>query len=298
VHAVDLASYRRKYARYRSDPDLRELHRLHPTVHVWDDHEVENNYSDNDPPPAPAQRAAGYRAAAEWLPRMSVASDRHRIFGKLSFGRVAYVFLLDERQYRTGDGDGQRRRILGDAQMNWLIGGLRASTATWKVIAQQVVAAAIFRADGSTNEDAWDGYPEDRARLLGELERAGIRNVVFLTGDAHVFMANLLASDFESLGDGSGRTPAAVEYVGGSVTSPGRDQVEAEVQARNPWNRQHNSTQHGYAAMSLSHQQLVTEYLGSDIRIPDGGTAPFERFVQPVGANNFQRETLAPPGRT
>jgi alkaline phosphatase D len=297
IHAVDLGAYRRKYALYRSDPALRELHRVHPSVHVWDDHEVENNYSDNNPAPAPVQRAAGYRTAAEWLPRMSVATDRHRIYRRLSLGRVADVFLLDERQYRTGDRDGRPRRILGDAQMSWLIQGLQASTATWKVIAQQVVVAPIFFAPNGegASTDAWDGYPEDRARLLGEIERAGIRNVVFLSGDAHVFMANLLASDFATFGDGSGRTPAAVEYVGGSVTSPGRAQTEAEVQARAPWNRQYHGTAHGYAAMSVAHEQLVTEYMGSDIANPDGGTVVFERFVQPAGANTIQRETPPPP---
>ena len=56
-----------------------------------DDHEVENNYSDNNPAPALAQRYAGYRAAFEWLPRMSFPKDRHRIYRKLSFGGLADV---------------------------------------------------------------------------------------------------------------------------------------------------------------------------------------------------------------
>jgi alkaline phosphatase D len=296
IQANDLASYRNKYSLYRSDPELRELHRVHPTVFIWDDHEVENNYSDNAPAPALAQRAAGYRAAYEWLPQISPVRDRHRIFRKLSLGRQADVFLLDERQYRTGDGDGQPRRILGDAQMDWLIRGLKASRATWKLIAQQVVVATIYYGrDEETNPDAWDGYPEDRARLLGEIERAGIDNVVFLTGDVHVFMANLLASDFQSLGDGSARKPAAVEYAGGSVTSPGRERDEAGVQEDAPWNRQYNGSLHGYAALDLAPDRLVTEYRSSDISVPYGGTAPFERFVQPAGANNLQRERVPPP---
>jgi alkaline phosphatase D len=265
-------------------------------VHVWDDHEVENNYSDNAPAPAPLQRTAGYRAAFEWLPQISPARDRNRIYRRLRLGQQADVFLLDERQYRTGDGDGQPRRILGDAQMNWLIGGLKASRATWKIIAQQVVVATIYHGrDNEVNTDAWDGYAEDRARLLGEIERAGIDNVVFLTGDVHVYMANLLASDFASLGDGSARKPAAVEYVGGSVTSPGRERPEAEVQADAPWNRQYNGTLHGYAALDLAPDRLVAEYRSSDLTVPFGGTAAFERFVQPAGANNLQRESVPPP---
>ena len=67
--AVDLASYRLKYALARADPGLQELHRLHPALHVLDDHEVENNYSDNLPrrsrcsaTPATARPRSGSRA--------------------------------------------------------------------------------------------------------------------------------------------------------------------------------------------------------------------------------------------
>jgi phosphodiesterase/alkaline phosphatase D-like protein len=293
IDADDLASYRRKYRLYRSDPGLRELHRLHPALHVWDDHEVENNYSDNAPAPSPLQRAAGYRVAFEWLPRVTFARDRHRIYKSVPFGTMAEVFLLDERQYRTGSNDGQPRRILGDAQMSWLIGALKSSPAQWKLVANQVMMAANPFGDGP-RLDMWDGYADDRARLLGEIERAGIRNVVLLTGDAHVFSCNLLASDFAALGDGAGRTPAAVEYAGGSVTSLGLDKPEAEVRSQSPWNKQYNGLDHGYAVLALDAAQLVTEYRRTDVTSPAGATTPFERFTQPAGVNNITRETLAP----
>ena len=35
-----LPGYRRRHAQYRSDPDLQALHRRHPMVAVWDDHEI------------------------------------------------------------------------------------------------------------------------------------------------------------------------------------------------------------------------------------------------------------------
>jgi alkaline phosphatase D len=35
--------YRMRYALYRSDPDLQEVHRQHPFITVWDDHETANN---------------------------------------------------------------------------------------------------------------------------------------------------------------------------------------------------------------------------------------------------------------
>lgn len=292
IQSVDLASYRAKYALYRSDPNLRELHRVHPVAHVWDDHEVENNYSDNNPAPALAQRYAGYRASFEWLPRMAFQRDRQRIYRLLSYGGLADVFMLDERQYRTGSNDGQARHILGEAQMRWLIDGLKASRATWKIVTNQVVMASI-NYGGTTNPDAWDGYPDDRARLLGEIERAGIDNVVMLTGDAHVFMCNLLASDFSTLGNGSARKPAGVEYVTGSVTSGGKDLSEATVQAASPWNQEYDSHDHGYARLAIGADQLVTDYMASDITAPGRPTTLIEHFTQPAGANAVQRESHA-----
>ena len=291
--ATDMRSYRRKYRTYRKDEGLRELHRVHPALHIWDDHEVENNYSDNLPAPAPLPRTGGYRAASEWIPRVVDPRDRHRIYRRIALGATAELFLLDGRQYRTGNQDSQPRRMLGDTQMSWLLRGLRSSRAQWKLIVQQVSVAANPFGTGAV-QDAWDGYPDDRALLLGEIERRGIPNVVFLTGDAHVFSCNLLASDFTALGNGSAR-PSAVEYVGGSVTSLGLDRAESDVRATSPWNRQYNGRDHGYAAMALDRDRLVTEYRRSDLRSPAGATQTFERFIQPAGVSDVARESLAPP---
>jgi phosphodiesterase/alkaline phosphatase D-like protein len=291
-NAVDLASYRFKYLLARSDPGLQELHRMHPALHVLDDHEVENNYSDNLPAPSALQRSAGYRAASEWIPRVVNKRDRYRIFRRVPLNANAELFLLDTRQYRTGSNDGLPRRMLGDAQMAWLLAALKASTAQWKIIAQQVPVGARPFGQGA-GLDGWDGFAEDRALLLGELERSGIANVVFLTGDAHVFSCNALASDFDALGEGAAR-PSAVEYIGGSVTSPGLVKPEAEIRAEAPWNRQYNGSFHGYALCQLDAANLVMEYRYSDITVPTGGTSLLERFTQPAGVNDVSRQSFAP----
>jgi alkaline phosphatase D len=41
-----LREYWEKYRLYKSDPDLKAMHAAHPSLSVWDDHEVENNYAD------------------------------------------------------------------------------------------------------------------------------------------------------------------------------------------------------------------------------------------------------------
>nr|MDQ5808086.1 alkaline phosphatase D family protein [Actinomycetota bacterium] len=296
IDAVDLRSYRRKYGLYRTDPGLRELHRLHPTAHVWDDHEVANNYTNNDPPPAAAQRLAAYRAAFEWLPRMTFPRERHRIYKRLSYGALADVFLLDERQYRTGRNDGQPRSMLGGGQLSWLLAELRASRAVWKIVANQVVMSARQEGEERASGDSWDGYVDERNRLLGEIERAGIDNVVVLTGDAHVFMNSLLAGDFEALAADESRKPAAVEYVGGSVTSAGPDFPEQEIRDRAPWVQQYRGGVHGYAQFDVRPDRLDMVYLDVPIFTADPRATIFERFVQPAGANRVQR-TSGPAAR-
>jgi alkaline phosphatase D len=291
-NAVDLGSYRFKYLLARSDAGLQELHRLHPALHVLDDHEVENNYSDNLPTPSALQRSAGYRAASEWIPRVVNKRDRYRIFRRVPLNANAELFLLDTRQYRTGSNDGLPPRILGDAQMAWLLAALKSSTAQWKIIVQQVAVGARPFGPGLAL-DNWDGFPADRALLLGEVERSGIPNVVFLTGDAHVFSCNALASDFEALGEGTAR-PSAVEYIGGSVTSPGLVRPEAEIRAEAPWNRQYNGSFRGYSVFTVDPANLVMEYRYSDVTVPTGGTLLLERFTQPSGANDVSRESFAP----
>jgi phosphodiesterase/alkaline phosphatase D-like protein len=253
-------------------------------VHIWDDHEVENNYTDNRPTPAALQRAAGYRAAFEWLPRISFPRERFRVYRRIRLGRTADLFLLDGRQYRTVDAADRPLRLLGDQQRNWLIESLRRSRATWKVIANPVPIAPMDYGDG-VRADSWGGYDASRTILLTAIERAGIENVVFYSGDAHVFMVNALASNPWAFADNPQHGPTAMEYVCGSVTSPGRGLAEADVQARNPWNRQYDALEHGYALASLDARQLVTEYRRSDLTRPDGATSTFLRFGQPAGAN-------------
>src|SRR5439155_12516417 len=225
--------------------------------------------------------------------RMSFPKDRHRIYRQLSFGAYADVFMTDERQYRTGDNDGQPRRMLGDAQMAWLINALKTSKATWKLVANEVCMARLNKIAPGVTADDWDGYPEDRATLLGAIEAAGIDNVVMLTGDAHVFLCSLLSSDFDTFGDGSSRKPAAVEYLAGSVTSAGPVQTEADVRARDPWIQQFNSSAHGYARLAIGPDQLVCDYLASDTANPGAPTGLLERFTQPAGTNRVQRESHA-----
>ena len=72
--------------------------------------------------------------------------------------------------------------ILGAEQFDWLTDQLSASTAKWRVIGNQVM---MMPWNGVPSNDAWDGYSEERDRLLQYVRDNDINNVVVLTGDIH-----------------------------------------------------------------------------------------------------------------
>nr|GID37111.1 hypothetical protein Aca09nite_36170 [Actinoplanes campanulatus] len=160
---VTLADYRRRYAQYRTDPDLRAAHAAAPWIVVPDDHEVENNYAKltraNNRPVLSASRwrarqAAAYRAFYENMPLRSATFQR-----RVHWGRLATFHMLDTRRFRDDQACGDYwkvcgaaelpgRTITGAAQEKWLLDGLARHYGTWDVLGQQVFFAQFAdRAD-------------------------------------------------------------------------------------------------------------------------------------------------------
>lgn len=282
--STDLQTYRGKLRLYRADSALRELHRLHPVVHTWDDHEVADNYTDGAPSPSDLQRNAGYRASFEWLPRLAFQNDRFRLYRSLRYGKNAEVFMTDQRQYRTTGDPGTA--FLGRAQMDWLKRGLQGSGARFKLVGNPDMIAPLGLAPlGATlatvNSDQWDGYPAERAELLGTIAEKGIQDVVFLTGDIHLYMANDLLFGGRSV---------ATEYIGGSVNSPGFPELVSAlgtpvIQAVNTHIRYFNGIDHGWAIARASKEELQVEFRVSDITRKDAPSRTLAEFTQPTGAN-------------
>lgn len=115
VAARTLADYRAIYRRVRSDPDLREIHRLVPFVAIWDDHEHANDAwqdraNDFDGVQGEerdtARREAATRAWFEHVP-VDLAYDLAAGFPndivtyrKLRWGQRLELVLTDQRYYR------------------------------------------------------------------------------------------------------------------------------------------------------------------------------------------------------
>ena len=285
--ALTLADYRAKYALYRSDKALRDLHAKFPMVAIWDDHEVQDNYAGAAPGGgldagkrwSTGRRDAGYKAYFEAMPYFASGNDR--IYRSERHGRNVDLILLDQRQYRADQpcGDAvappcaewdQPRPFLGTRQMGWLKKRLRSSKARWKVIGSQTMMMPAKVTGGSFFQfDSWQGYPREREELLSFIDARGIDDVVFITGDIHLFIAGDVRTQ---MGDGKS---VAVEFVGGSITStnfgemdidagggviiPGNDAnpstdpaIIDALRGINPWVDQADFDHHGYALVEAS----------------------------------------------
>ena len=74
--------------------------------------------------------------------------------------------------------------MLGARQYSAFTRAIAASRATWKVVVNEVPMQQFY----ALPYDRWEGYAAERERLLAFLQR--IRNVVFLTTDAHANFVN------------------------------------------------------------------------------------------------------------
>jgi alkaline phosphatase D len=206
---VTLDDYRLRHAQYKRDADAQAMHRQHPLIAIWDDHETANNAfktgAENHQPATEgdwaARVAAALQAYYEWMPVRPVDTtnlrDNHRNF---VYGDLAEMLMLEERVnarseqlttavhatpfgagFSTSDpgyGD-PTRTLLGDAQEAWLVNRLRTTPAQWKLLGQGVMFAQL-KAPGSNqatdpglyfiNSDQWDGYEPARNRLFAGIQ--------------------------------------------------------------------------------------------------------------------------------
>ena len=218
-----LDEYRTRYSQYRLDTMLQETHRLFPWLVTWDDHEFDNNYanlvSEEDgisPEAFLARRRNAYQAYYEFMPlrRRSFPRGPHMtLYRDCQYGRLANFHVLDTRQYRTDQPNGDHQKpmtgkvfdsratMLGKRQENWLMSSLLKSPSNWNVLAQQVMMAPLNRGQGEEalySMDQWPGYEVSRRRLLRFFHERDIPNPVVLTGDIHLNWVNDLQLDFQN----------------------------------------------------------------------------------------------------
>jgi alkaline phosphatase D len=273
-----LDEIRRRYALYRSDPDLLRAHQQHPFSIIWDNHELD--LDDHG-----LTEADVLRAFWEWTPTRPPKPDgsgepiapsngqvepidREYLYRRLPYGTMGDVFCIDVQQWRDPPAtrediydDG--REFLGREQFDWLTDGLVESSrdgTRWRFVVNQKFMAP-FRfgnpprtlpvpydeiTQGRTvfNNNAWDGYPDARRRLFEALREYDVNDNIVVTGDTHLNWCADLIEDpsppaYEPATSNGTKGSVGVEFAPSSVSRGGADEtIRGELEKGTPESEQ------------------------------------------------------------
>jgi alkaline phosphatase D len=170
------------YYRRQSRPEFRRLISSSAIYAIWDDHDCATNDVFMGP----------YKEKPEWkmdLFRLFRQNWNNPAYGdaewpgvwfNFSIGDVDF-FMLDGRFYRTNP-HLEEPTMLGPVQKAWLFDQLKASEATFKVIASPVPWS--FESKGESL-DTWNGFKAERKELFDFLAANKIDGVILISADRH-----------------------------------------------------------------------------------------------------------------
>lgn len=277
--------YRSRYAQYRLDPDLQELHRLQPFITVWDDHEIANDAYKDGAQNHQAEteglweqrKSTARRVYFEWLPIRE--HEQYDIRRNFSFGGLASLFMLDGRlEGRTkqlpaltdSSLNDTSRTMLGKQQADWLIESVVNTDAKWKLIGNQVIFSEYKippkLGSYSKSTDMWNGYPVERSRILSAFQSDSVDDVIILTGDVHCSFSFDLRYNREDA-----KTSFGSEWVTTSVSSPNLNEYTKTWKVRiaerlfrkkslNPNFQYCNLRDHGFLRIDLTQQSAIATW--------------------------------------
>jgi alkaline phosphatase D len=218
-------------------------------------------------------------------------SDPFRVWRTVQVGPLADLVMLDTRlsgRERPAAGRrpvvGIRRRdraLLGPEQWRWLEETLGPGPGRpWTLVTSQVVTAPIhlLAAGGAVgrrlgavggglivNSGQWDGYPEERERLLALLARRS-GAALLLSGDLHSSWVSQLATE-----DGRG-APVAAEFTVPAVSAPtfaralapkvpgARSVLEWVIRRENPQVAWVDTAGHGYLLLDVTAERVEGQW--------------------------------------
>ncbi|MGW2547976.1 alkaline phosphatase D family protein, partial [Kitasatospora sp. NPDC001574] len=184
----DLDRARRHHRDFLAVPEIANMVRSMPVWGTWDDHDFAGNDSDGRSTLKTVYREAfvDYRANANFghvtggTDLLTGRGSGEGIYTSFRRGPIE-VFLIDPRWFsNTSTGV-----CMQPVQSKWLKDALKASTATFKVLASGMVWY-----DKITGEkDDWNTYKTEKLQLLDLIKTERISGCVMLSGDIHVSRA-------------------------------------------------------------------------------------------------------------
>lgn len=157
-----------------------------PQLAVWDDHDYGVGDGDRRNP----MREGSLRVFKQyWANPGYGLPEVPGIFFKYSYGGVDF-FVLDERTYRDPAAldASPDKSILGKAQFEWLLHGLKESRAAFKVL----VGGSGWSDQRGPHGDSWAAYRDQRERLFDFIRDEHVGGVLLLGGDMHQGQLNVI----------------------------------------------------------------------------------------------------------
>ncbi|MCG8317803.1 MAG: alkaline phosphatase D family protein, partial [Pseudomonadales bacterium] len=238
-----LLELRRRYALYRSDPNLFRAHQQHPWLIIWDNHDIGGREQLTD--------QESYQAFWEWTPsRQPDPEDIYRRHTSISYGNLADIIFTDRHYPRWNSAEQHiNQEYLGLSQNQFLREALSNSQqrgAPWRVLINQAFIGQFYLinppASGDwvfellfpdyqdgiiLNDKQWDGAQSERTALLNYLRDAQISNNLFVTGDMHMNWGSDVAVDPGSPANynrHTGMGSVGIEFAPSSISRGGADE--------------------------------------------------------------------------
>ncbi|KAF2858571.1 Metallo-dependent phosphatase [Piedraia hortae CBS 480.64] len=197
-HGSTAEHYRREYRQTYASPDWEGATRELPWIHVYDDHEIANDWDGNT--------TGIFRAADDPYQHYHISVNpppvrSGRTYFSFTHGPATF-FMLDTRRYRSPNDatDGAdpvtgeaTKTMLGQEQLADLLQWLQRpepAGVRWKI----VISSVPFTQNWYVNaQDTWRGYLGERQVILEAMWDVGLMEgglgVVVLSGDRHEFAA-------------------------------------------------------------------------------------------------------------
>ncbi|KAK4703749.1 alkaline phosphatase D, partial [Phenoliferia sp. Uapishka_3] len=310
-----LQDYRDRFAQYRLDKDLQELHRVLAWQVVWDDHDVADNAwahgtaDSNDTMRGQVgdyqfsgRKANAVIAYFEWMPIRQVdTDDKLRIWRTFKLGNLADMVIEAE----SGSPD---RTMTGPAQEKWFLDQMSESSergAAWRLVMQQVVFSRVnysIVTNGATefNMDAWEGYRYQRDLILQHIENNKINNTVILSGDSHAsWVSDLKRENSTTYNATTGSGALGVEFAGSAVSSPSScagytDELYIEIAEglveATPSLQYAEGQLRGFVSLSITPSNVTAEYFGFYDQLSRNSNATLMgRFTTQRDSNKLDR---------
>jgi len=204
---LDISELRRRYALWRSDPNLIAAHQQHPWFLVWDNHDIDEDYGNELPTPHDGETSTTTLEQTtqvfwEWTPSRPPRADgsgelvlvddgsypepedSRLLYRRLPYGPLADVFGVDTQIGLPGHRltlDASHlppgtATLYGRTQFDWITRGLRdshAANVTWRIVNNQAWFAPADVPDGANlprlGISRWVDYAGERAALCSRL---------------------------------------------------------------------------------------------------------------------------------